>query len=115
MMTLIGHLIADLCVPLVARTFFRAIKRWPGLLAAIALTGEAVGVWAVACWPAGDWRLVGIGVLCLGFYTFLLALLAIKLRAGTWGAFCDWAASEFDPHSQAEPSPAPDPGPMEPS
>lgn len=96
MVSLIAHLIGHLLTPLAGRTFFRTAKRFPPTFAAVALAGEAVGVWAVGFWVVGDWFLVGIGVLCLVFYTGLLALLAIKLWAGTWGAFCDWAASLFE-------------------
>ncbi len=103
MVSLIAYLIGELLTPLVGRTFFRAVKRCPPAFAAVALAGEAVGVWAVGSGAEGDWLLVGVGVLCLTFYTGLLALLAVKLRAGTWDAFCDWAASLFESGGRAEP------------
>ncbi len=40
--------------------------------------------------------MIGIGVLCLTFYTGLLGLLAVKLWAGTWGTFCDYSKSLFE-------------------
>ena len=87
-------------VPFGARMFFRACARWPGLFAFIVLCGLGVGVWAA--FLAQDLkpdqviavRLIGLG--CLGFYGFLLVMLIVKLRRGTWTEFCQWAASEFE-------------------
>jgi hypothetical protein len=96
----VEHLIAQLIVheitPFLGRWFFRTICHWPAVFAAVALVGECVGVWAIGFWPLGDWFWVGIRVLCLFLYTGLLALLAVKLWSGTWGAFCDWGVSLFE-------------------
>ena len=104
--SLIAHMIAEALTPVVGRTFWRTVKRCPAAFGAVALAGQAFGVWAVGFGVTGDWALVAIGVSCLVFYTGLLALLAVKLRAGTWGAFCDWSAALFGAGGSAEPSAA---------
>ena len=47
--------------------------------------------------------MAGLGVLMLGGYTGLLGLVAVKCWAGTWGGFCDYAASQFEPAPDAAP------------
>lgn len=96
MVSLIAYLIGELLTPLAGRTFFRAVKRFPPAFAVVALAGEGVGVWAVGFSADDDWTLKSIGAGCLAFYTGLLVLLAVKLRAGTWGDFCDSSASQFE-------------------
>jgi hypothetical protein len=82
---------------IVGRSFFRIVRRWPIVFAAVAAAGEAVGVWGISFLPSRDWTMVLIGVLCITFYTGLLVLLVVKLWRGTWGEFCDWAESLFHP------------------
>ena len=104
MVSLIAHLIGHLLTPLVGRTFFRTVKRFPPAFAAVAVGGQGLGAWLVCeCGPAGDWPMAGLGVLLLVFYTGLLGLVAVKWWAGTWGGFCDAAASQFEPAPDAEP------------
>lgn len=99
MLSLIGHLLT----PLVGRTFFRTVKRFPLAFVAVAVGGQGLGAWLVCeCGPAGDWPMAGLGVLLLVFYTGLLGLVAVKCRTGTWDNFCDDAASQFDPIPGAE-------------
>jgi hypothetical protein len=92
---LIAHLIGSLITPAIGRWFFRTVRRWPILFAVVALTGDWVGVSAVGWWAPGDWFLFAVGVLCLVFYTGLLALLVAKLWSGTWEEFCDWGIALF--------------------
>jgi hypothetical protein len=83
-----------------ARLFFRACKAFPSLMAAIAVAGLAVGVWAtfigVHPRPNETIYLRLVGVLCLIFYGGLLTMLVVKVRNKTWGTFCDRAAEEFE-------------------
>ena len=77
--------------------FWWAVKRFPLAFAGLALAGQVLGAWLVDnCGPVGDWEMAGLGVLCLTFYTGLLGLLAVKWWGGTWGEFCDYAASLFE-------------------
>src|SRR5205823_6322025 len=68
----VERLIVRLIARPIGRWFFRTVRRWPAVFAAVALVGECVGGWAVGFWSESDWVLVGIGVLCLVFYTGLL-------------------------------------------
>jgi hypothetical protein len=83
----------------VGRTFFRIVRRWPTVFAGVAGIGLTVGVWAVGFLPARNWMIVGIGVLCLVFYSGLLVLLIVKLWRGTWVEFCDSNEALFDPNT----------------
>jgi hypothetical protein len=97
MVSLITHLIGGRLVPVLSRSFWRAVKRFPPAFAGVALAGQFLGAWLVnCCGPAGDWSMTGLGVLCLIFYTGLVVMLAVKWWDGTWGEFCDYAASLFD-------------------
>lgn len=97
MTSFIAHVIGHLLTPLIGRTFFRTVKRFPTVFAGVAITGQAVGMWLVCeCGPAGDWPMIGLGVLCLVFYTGLFGMVLLKCRTGTWDAFCDHAVAEFE-------------------
>ena len=98
MISLIAHLIGHFLTPLAGRTFFRAVKRFPPAFAAVAVLGQALGIWLMyECGPAGDWPMAGLGLLCLVFYAGLLGLVVFKCLEGTWDRFCDYAASQFEP------------------
>src|SRR5438128_216405 len=80
----------------IARWFFLLVGRQPAVFALVAIAGDALGTVLVRLGFADDWAIFAIGVLCLIFYTGLLALLVVKLRAGTWKASCESMASLFD-------------------
>lgn len=96
MVSLFAYVIGELLTPTIGRFFWRSVKRFPPSFAGVAFVGQFVGVYLIQCAPAGDWTMIGIGVLCLTFYTGLLGLLAVKLWAGTWGIFCDDSKSLFE-------------------
>ena len=78
--------------------FFRVVRRWPWIFAVFALVGLGVGAWI--SWvnppdPSRVWLFKAIGILCIIFYGGLLILLVVKLRDGTWRAFCDDQASQL--------------------
>lgn len=99
----VAHVIGHLLTPLIGRTFFRTVKRFPTAFAGVAITGQTVGIWLLCeCVPAGSWPMAGLGLLCLVFYTGLFGMVVVKRRAGTWDAFCDHAASEFEATSAAK-------------
>ncbi len=96
MVSLFAYVIGELLTPIIGRFIWHTVKRFPPTFAGVAFVGQFVGVYLLQCAPAGDWSIIGIGVLCLTFYTGLLGLLAVKLWAGTWGTFCDYSASLFE-------------------
>jgi hypothetical protein len=86
-------------VRLVARLFFRACGKWPGLFALAMLSGLGVGFWLLFVEePKPDQRLAvwGMGLGCLTFYGSLLAVQIVKVRRGTWVQFCERCAAEFE-------------------
>lgn len=90
MTSLVAHLVGHVFAPLLGRTFFRFVKRFPATFAAVTLGGQFLGAWLICeCGPAGNWPMAGLGVLMLAFYAGLLCFLAVKWWRGTWGDFCD--------------------------
>ncbi len=75
MLSLVVNLIVRAAHRYAVPLFFRAVRRFPLAFAVVAAVGQALGAWLVCeCGPAGDWPMVGLGVLILGFYTGLLGL-----------------------------------------
>ena len=89
---------------IVGRWFFALVRRRPLVFAACALTGLCIGLWLLSFFQTGDWALGAIGVTCVVFYAGALLLLILKLRAGTWIAFCDWAESLFSQPGSISPA-----------
>lgn len=93
---LFAHVVGAVLVPRVGRAFCAAVKHFPPAFAAVALAGMSLGAWLVTvCWP-GDPAMAALGVFVLAGYTAALGFLACKLWDGTWAAFCDRVAAEFD-------------------
>ena len=96
-MSFIACFIVELLIPILGWAFWMAVKRFPPAFAGVTFVGQLLGAFLLDyCGQAVDWPMAGLGVLCLIFYTGLLGMLIIKLWHGTWGVFCDYAASIVD-------------------
>lgn len=54
------------------------------------MAGPMLGAWLVwECGLAKDWPMTGLGLLMVGCYSGLLALVTVKWWDGCWAEFCD--------------------------
>ena len=93
----------NLVTKTIGRWFFALVGRRPIVFAAMALAGLIFGLFLVIDVGPDRPIIVGIGIMCIVFYTTLLAWLLIKLRLETWVAFCEWAESLFSLPGPATP------------
>lgn len=101
------HLLAML----LGRCLFRICRRWPVVFAGLAGVGQWVAISVIdRSYSQQNWPGVAAGGAGLIFCTGMLVLLVVKLRAGTWTAFCDWALSfceEADASTASHPTSTP--------
>ena len=93
---LVFHFLTAVLVPRVGRALCRLVKHVPAVAAVAGLWGVVLGAWLIAvCWPH-DLPMTALGLYVLVGYLVAMGVLARKLWDGSWGEWCDRAATHFD-------------------